>query len=280
MRRLSVGEALRQHWPEYLIEAWALGMFMVSAGLVGVLLEAPGSALRAALPDPDLRRALAGVAMGCTAVALIYSPWGQRSGAHMNPAVTATYYLLGKVRGVDALGYAAAQFAGGLAGVALVAAAAGAAFVRPPVQYVATRPGAAGAGVAFLAEVAISALMMTTILAVSKRPRLARYTGVCAGLLVATFITLEAPLSGMSMNPARSFASAAPAGLWRDLWLYFAAPLLGMSLAAALHRLAPAGARVPCAKLQHPADVRCIHCGHQPARAAATAVPHGTELHP
>ena len=137
--------ALRAHWPEYLIEAWALGTFMVSAGVVGVLLGYPGSPLHQALPDPTVRRVLAGMAMGLTAIALIYSRWGQRSGAHMNPAVTLSFLRLGKVRRWDALFYIVAQFAGGVLGVLLVAALCRAAFTEPPVAYVATRPGAAGA---------------------------------------------------------------------------------------------------------------------------------------
>jgi aquaporin Z len=237
---------------------------MVSAGLVIVLLEGARSPARALLPDPDLRRAVAGVAMGLTAVALIYSRWGQRSGAHMNPAVTATYLWLGKIRPWDALFYVLAQFAGGLLGVMLVSSVAGSAFDAPEVNYVATLPGPAGVGVAFIAEVGISALLMFTVLTVSSRARLAPYTGLFAGALVALFITFEAPLSGMSMNPARSFASAAPAGLWDGLWIYFVAPLLGMVGAAALRRAWSTIGALPCAKLVHSADVRCIHCGYEP----------------
>ena len=77
---------LKQHWPEYLIEAWALGTFMVSAALFTALLEYPGSPAHQLIPNSDVRRALIGLAMGLIAIALIYSPWGQRSGAHMNPA--------------------------------------------------------------------------------------------------------------------------------------------------------------------------------------------------
>jgi aquaporin Z len=108
---------------------------------------------------------------------------------------------------------------------------------------------------------------MFTVLTVSSRPRLAPYTGLFAGVLVALFITLEAPLSGMSMNPARSFASAYPAGLWDSLWIYFAAPLLGMTIAATLRRGWQAIGALPCAKLVHGADVRCIHCGYEPGAA-------------
>jgi aquaporin Z len=68
--------ALKLHWPEYLMEAAALGLFMVSAGLFGTLLGYPRSPVHLAVPDPLLRRALMGLAMGLTAMAIIYSPWG------------------------------------------------------------------------------------------------------------------------------------------------------------------------------------------------------------
>ena len=114
-------DGLRRHWPEYLMEGWALGMFMVSAGLFAHAALVSRLAVRAAIPDGMLRRALMGLAMGLTAIAIIYSPWGQRSGAHINPAVTLTFWRLGKVATWDAVFYVAAQFAGGLLGVLLVA---------------------------------------------------------------------------------------------------------------------------------------------------------------
>jgi len=256
--------ALRGHWPEYLIEGWALGMFMISAGVFATLLGSPASPLTKLIPSPDVQRALVGLAMGSTAVALIYSPWGKRSGAHMNPAVTLTFLRLGKVAPWDAAFFILAQFAGGVAGVTIAAALLGHAFVAPPVRYVATAPGHFGVPGAFLAEFLISALLMSVILRVSNSARYAKYTGLCAGALVATYITLEAPLSGMSMNPARSFASAFPAGLWSDLWIYFIAPVLGMQAAAAWHTYRRGLQAVACAKLQHPPDQRCIHCGYTP----------------
>ena len=261
-RRGAALQALREHWPEYLIEAWGLGSFMLSAGFFVTLLEYPGSPLHGLVADPFLRRVLIGIAMGLTAVALIYSPWGQQSGAHMNPAVTLSFLRLGKVKPADAAFYVLAQFAGGTAGVLLAAGIAGAAFTEHPVNWVATTPGEAGAGIAFLAEAAISALMMFTVLAVSNAPRLARWTGVVAGCLVALFIAFEAPLSGMSMNPARSFASAVPARLWQDLWIYFSAPVLGMLAGAQIY--VALRRQVHCAKLDHSPRRRCIHCGYTP----------------
>jgi aquaporin Z len=249
------------HWQEYMIEAWALGTFMVSAGVVTTLVEQPEFGVAALVPGMGVRRILIGIAMGLTAIALIYSPWGKRSGAHMNPAVTLTFWSLGKIRGLDAFGYVVAQFVGGLVGVQLVLAALGERFASPPVRYVATLP-THGMAVAFTLEFAISCGLMSAVLAFSSRPRLAPFTGLAAGVLVACYVAFEAPYSGMSMNPARSFASAAPAGLWGSLWIYFIAPPLGMLAAAALsRRLGPAAS---CAKLCHSSDSACIHCGHQP----------------
>jgi aquaporin Z len=133
---------LRRQWPEYLIEAGALGLFMVSAGLFATLLWYPGSPLAQAVPDGVARRAL----MGLAAILIIYSPWCRHSGAHINPAVTLAFWRLGKVRTWGAIFHALAQFAGRALGVPLVLALLGAAFALPPVSYVATVPGPGGAG--------------------------------------------------------------------------------------------------------------------------------------
>jgi aquaporin Z len=256
-------DALRRHWPEYLMEAWGLGMFMVSAGLFATLLWYPGSPAAQAVPDGLLRRALMGLAMGLTAIGIIYSPFGQRSGAHINPAVTLTFWRLGKVATWDAVFYVGAQFLGGLLGVWLVVAVFGLAFANPPVSYVATVPGAEGVWVALLAEALISFGLMSVVLFATNTPRLMRLTGVFAGVLVALYITLEAPVSGMSMNPARTVASALPGHLWTGLWIYFIGPTLGMLLAVPVYRAIRRTPGVICAKLNHHTHHRCIfHCGY------------------
>src|SRR5215469_3672723 len=111
---MRIATAVRTHWPEYLMEGAGLGFFMISACVFTALFEYPGSPIRQAMPDPQTRRAGTGVAMGGTAVALIYSPWGRRSGAHLNPSVTLS---LGKIRGWDTIFYIAAQFVGSALGV-------------------------------------------------------------------------------------------------------------------------------------------------------------------
>jgi len=251
--------AMRAHWPEYLMEAAALGTFMISACVFGVLLDHPSSPIHAALEGAAmLRRVLAGVAMGLTAIAIIYSPWGQRSGAHMNPAITLTFLTLGKIAPWDALFYMVFQFLGGVAGVAAASLLIGPALQHSAISYVVTTPGPYGTRVAFLAEFAISMLLMGTILWVSNSRRLSRFTPLFAGALVALFISFEAPLSRMSMNPARTFGSALCADEWTALWIYFTAPPAAMLLASFLYRFRRGVHRVFCAKLCHPNNQPCI----------------------
>jgi aquaporin Z len=258
-RASAVAQALRAHWPEYLIEGALLGLFMVSACFFTVVLEHPSSPVRAALPSGGLRRALMGAAMGLTAIAIIYSGWGKRSGAHINPSTTLTFFRLGRIEGPDAFFYASAQFAGAVAGCLLVGLAIPGPARHPSVGFATTMPpeGVAVAS-AFAAEVFITFVLMTVVLTVANDPRTNRYTGLSAGICVALFITFEAPISGMSMNPARSFGSAVAAGRFENLWIYFVAPPLGM-LAAAEARLRSQGlASILCAKLHHDNGARCI----------------------
>ncbi len=257
---------MRAHWPEYLMEAAELGLFMLSACVFTTLLWHPASLAVAALPDPTVRRLLTGIAMGVTAIAIVYSPLGKRSGAHFNPSVTLAFLRLRRVAPADALFYVLAQFAGGFAGVLAARVLLGERLAHAAVRYAVTAPGATGPGIAFLAEFAISFGLMTVVLLVSNTPRLARYTGLFAGVLVAVYIGLEAPLSGMSMNPARTLGSALPARSWTALWIYFTAPPLGMLLAAEA-RVRLRG-RVFCAKLQHDSPTRCIFCAWRAERPA------------
>ena len=238
-----------------------LGIFMISACAFTLLLELPASPVYQALPSAGVRRFLIGLAMGATAIVLIYSPWGKQSGAHFNPATTLTFWWLGKVKPRDAAWYVTAQFVGGAAGVLIARAFLGSSLADPTTNFAVTVPGAAGTTTAFVAELGISFVLMTVILRVSNHTPWAPYTGLFAGALVALYITFEAPLSGMSMNPAPTFGSAIVAGNWTAAWLYFVAPPLGMLAAAALYVWRRGPGAVACAKLHHQNDKRCIHCG-------------------
>ena len=261
MKTDKLPNALTEHWPEYLMEAAGLGVFIISACVFGVLLEHPASPLRQAIPDPFLRRASMGLAMGLTAIGIIFSPWGKQSGAHLNPSVTLTFLRLGKIGPADALFYILFQFAGGIAGVILAATFLRNTLTHPAVNYVATQPGPSGAGPAFLAEAGISFLLMTVVLIETNNRLVSRFTGFFAGALVAAYITFEAPLSGMSMNPARTLGSALAAQTWNALWIYFTAPPLGMLLAAEVFTRFRETPKLACPKLHHNNGRRCIFCG-------------------
>ncbi|NJN00976.1 MAG: aquaporin family protein [Leptolyngbyaceae cyanobacterium RM1_1_2] len=245
------------------MEAALLGIFMISAGVFTCLFEYPNSLVHQAIASADLRRFLIGIAMGLTAIALIYSPWGKQSGAHINPAVTLTFYRLGKVKSKDALFYVLFQCLGGLAGVYLVVALLRDAFTQPPVSYIVTVPGIRGWLGALVGELAIAFIMMLTVLYTSNHKKFSRYTGLFAGGLVMLYVFLEAPFSGFGMNPARSFASAFAAQNWTDFGLYVLAPLAGMLAAAELYQFLLGPRAVKCAKLNHHTHKRCIfRCGY------------------
>jgi aquaporin Z len=165
---------------------------------------------------------------------------------------------MGKLRLPDAFFYVVAQFSGAIAGVCI------AKFLLPgmigpqAVRYAVTAPGARGSALAFVAELTMSFVLMLTILVTSNREPFVRYTPYFVGFWYAAFIFLEAPLSGMSMNPARSFAPALHVGYWHALWVYFTAPTVGMLIAAEVFLRARGGAAPYCAKLDHASGKRCI----------------------
>src|SRR5215470_17824664 len=155
-----MSEAFKQHWPEYLMEAIELGVFMFFACAFTVLLFHPSSPVTQTIHDGVLRRLLMGIAMGSTAIAIVFSPLGQRSGAHFNPSVTWTFFRLGKIDAWDAAFYALFQFGGGIAGVMLASLTLGNLVAHQAVNYAATLPGHDGPIIAFFAEVLISFLLM------------------------------------------------------------------------------------------------------------------------
>ena len=255
---LGVAASLRLHWPEYLMEAGQMSLFVFCICSFATLLQHPASPVRHLFISGIVRRALMGLVVGATVMALIMSPWGKQSGGHINPAMTFAFYRLGKLRPWDALFYGVAQFSGATIGVALATFLLRGAPGDGTVRYAVTAPGVYGAAVAFAAELAISFVLMITVLLVTNHERLARYAPYFVGLLYAVNITLETPLSGMSMNPARTFGPAVYGGYWHTLWIYFIAPTVGMLVAAETFLRIRRGAAPYCAKLHHANDERCI----------------------
>jgi aquaporin Z len=180
---LGVAASLRLHWPEYLMEAGEMSLYMFCTCSFATLLQHPASPVRHFFISGIVRRALMGLAIGATVMALIMSPWGKQSGGHINPAMTFAFYRLRKIRPWDALFYGVAQFSGATSGVALATFLLRGAPGDDTVRYAVTAPGVYGAAVAFAAELAISFILMITVLVVTNHKRLARYTPYFVGSL-------------------------------------------------------------------------------------------------
>ncbi len=213
----------------YFIEAWGLGMFMVSACFFTTILEYPKSFAHLAIPDPFYRLVIIGVLMGITAYAILNSSWGKLSGAHINPAVTIVNYRLRRISLQDAAMYISFQTIGATAAVYLMQFILGSAFIDKPVQSIVTIPYCGHPLHALIMELTIAFILMLTIQMISNSG-FSTYTTKAAGLLVGIYVVVAGPVSGFGMNPARTFASALPAHNWNSFWIYLTAPVAGMLL--------------------------------------------------
>jgi aquaporin Z len=249
--------SLRASWRIYAMDGALLGLFMISACTFAALLEHPSSPVRQAIESPLARRAMGGCAMALTAICLTYSPWGRRSGPLMNPAMTIGFLRLNRIGAWDAIYFMAGQFIGATLGVALMWLIVRMLVGHPAVNYAATLPGKSVV-TAWIGEFCIAFVMMSMVMAANKQPKLAPFTGCIAAALVATYITIEAPLSGMSLNPARTFGSAVFAHTLSTFWLYFTAPVLGMLAGIELHRALTTEHQKLCGKLTHSRTIACF----------------------
>jgi aquaporin Z len=162
---------------------------------------------------------------GLVVLAMIYT-FGDISGAHLNPAVTIAFCAARRMPFRDAPMYIVAQVLGGMTASAFLR------FLFPQNKMLGATLPAGSASQSFVLEVILTFLLMLTILNVSTG---AKEKGITAGIAVGAIIALEAmfagPISGASMNPARSLAPAVVSGHLNHLWIYIFAPVLGAVLA-------------------------------------------------
>ncbi len=220
---------------KYACEALGLGIFMFSAGLFDVLIDHPDFPVRHLISSAIMRRFLIGLSMGLTALGIIFSPFGKKSKAHINPAVTLTFWRLNRIKGFDAVFCIISQFIGGSMGLFLISLILPQSIKHPVINYIVTIPSKLGEMVAFFAEFLISFILMSTILWTNKHRKWSKFTPYFTAILITIFITFEAPFSGMSMNPARTFSSAIVSNIWTGFWIYCTAPILGMFLAGEIY---------------------------------------------
>jgi aquaporin Z len=246
------------HWPEYGAEFIGTA-FLIFAGLSAVVFDfGKGLPLMTHLPNASLRRLITGLLFAGSGSLVAISPFGRLSGAHINPSVSLAFWAQGKMKHRDVIGYIVGQFLGAIFGEVLLVLVWG--HYAASVSDGMTLPGAGyPLWVVFLAEMSLTALLVLAIFMCVSSQRFMRWTPLVTWLLVATMVWLEAPISGTSLNPARSFGPALFAEIWTQQWLYMVAPPLGALLAVVLYRLLAAGeGDVLTGKLFHVPHYRSI----------------------
>ena len=238
----------------YLAEFLGTAILLV-VGLSAVSVDfGAGSPVAAAIPSAVLRRLITGTVFAGGGAVVVYSVLGRISGGHLNPAVTLAFLRLGKIKSHLAVGYVFAQVAGAFAGALAVRLMWGA--LAGSVDDGATVPGPQGPLVALIAEALMTFALVSLVLQFMRSPSLAPYTPLAVSVLVAALVTLEAPISGTSLNPARTLGPALVAGVFTDIWVYVVGPLAG-ALAAVVAADRVDAAFVPCAKLFHTDEFAC-----------------------
>ena len=221
-------------------------LLMIGLSIV-ILMFGTGSPIAELIPNVKLRQAMTGFMFGGTGALIAISALGKESGAHINPAVTMTFWMFKKIDSQKALVYVAAQLIGAVIGTLplLLWGQLG-----RSISFGATMPGN-GYTIqqAILGEVITTFTMVTLLILFLGFRQIRSYTPALFPFLYAIMVPLEADISGISTNPARSFGPAVVSGQWDAWWIYWVGPLAGALMACIFtSRLAK---RITSAKLYH-----------------------------
>jgi aquaporin Z len=208
---------------------------LISVGLSIVILDfSPDSPVVALVPSAGLRRFLTGFLFGTTGGLIALSPVGKISGAHINPVVTAAFWLRKKIGAVHALGCILAQLTGAIVGAVplLLWRRTGEA-----AHFGATLPGARYTSwEAALGEAATTFVLILLLFLFLGHKPIRKFTPLLFPFLYAAMVYLEAPLSGTSTNPARSLGPEVISWEFRAWWIYWVGPALGLLLGLGIHK--------------------------------------------
>lgn len=208
---------------------------LLSVGLSIVIFNwGEGSAMIKFIPSEPERRALTGFLFGCTGCLVTLSPVGKISGAHINPAVSIAFWLKGKMKTKAMAGYIISQMTGSVIGCLplLLWGNQG-----KSIAYANTIPIEGNIAGAFWGEVLTTACLIIVLFVFVGSRRLRNYTPFTMPFLYGFMVWMEAPLSGCSTNPARSFGPAVVSGVFTGYWLYWIAPLTGVLIVVGLFRI-------------------------------------------
>ncbi|MBD2435892.1 aquaporin family protein [Nostoc sp. FACHB-110] len=210
------------------------------------------------IPAVSPRLLINGLVFAGSGALISISPLGKLSGSHLNPCLSLAFWLQGKMHKQDLVGYILAQFIGAIVGAFLALF-----FWRNyliSVNYCITSPGNGyPLWYVFLTEVFMTFMLVLSIFIFLSHRQLLRWTPVMVWLLVATMVWLGAPISGTSLNTARSIGPAFVAWSWQNQWVYCLASPLGALIAVGVFQLISMGEReVLTGKLFHVPNYRCI----------------------
>lgn len=229
-------KTLRKNYVLFLQEALGLFIFMISACFFDGFLEHKSTFIHLEIPNPHLRLAIMATAMCLTALFIFLSPLTAPSGAFINPSVTIMRWRLGQISLENSIWYSIFQTIGGLSAVYLMGFLMGNILSSAPVNFVVTVPGKNIAiWEAVLSETLSAFFMITMVLFFSDIKKLKNTVPYLAAILVGVYVYITGPISGFGMNPARTLASAIPAGIYTDFWIYMLCPTVGMLLSAELY---------------------------------------------
>lgn len=254
----NVTKQRQLNWAEYGAELLGTAC-LVFFGLSAVVFNmGKGLPMEQLIPNHSIRLLITGLMFSGSGSLVAISPLGKLSGAHVNPAVSLAFWAQGKMHRHDLGGYIIGQLLGAIAGAALLVFVWGK-YARSVTNGM-TLPGDGyPLWYVFLAEVSLTCLLVLAIFIFVSNHHLMRWTPFMTWLLVATMVWLEAPISGTSLNPARSLGPALVTRFLQDQWLYCVAPPLGAMLAVGVFRLLTFGQReLLTGKLFHVPHYRCI----------------------
>lgn len=199
-----------------------------------------------------------GAVFGGAGALVAYLPIGRLSGAHLNPAVSVAFWCTGHVSWKNLIGYIAFQCLGAVCAMAVWLTVFGS--EAHAVGEAVTKPGfhifpLLACGI----EALLTAALVGTILFCVASTKRAKWTPIAVWCLVPVLVCVGAPLTGASMNPARSFGPSLFSGVWNDFWVYCCGPICGAVAVAGFARLTGWHLRILTAKLFHDIHYRSIH---------------------
>ncbi len=225
----------RSAWSLYVAEFLGTALLLIGGLSAVIVVISPASPVSALALPGWLARGIAGALFGLTGTLVTVSALGRHSGAHINPAMTLAFLVEGKISGSHAAMYVISQSLGAIAGASVVLAWGP---WGKPLRYGATAPAL---GLNPVLAVALEALctvvLVGTVFVFLGRPRLRPFTPWTMSPMYAVMVSIEAPWTGTSTNPARSLGPAVATGTWHGFWIYLVGPCLGAVVGVAVPRL-------------------------------------------